>query len=572
MLILTGRRVLGGTPIGGSGVVEAPLYTLPHKENGTSISWNTTTDAPAEDMWDFRTVPAVTGSTHNVTTGAEFSTALTNATYGDEIVIAAGTTITGEFTIPNKSWSSGWITVRVANASSNLPSGTRIVAGDATDMATIRATSGGGKPLTFAASASHWRFIGLIITNESGVTNQSALIDLTPSGGSWSSVATAVNNIAFDRCWIKGQTAAGEQRHGIALGGENIAVVDCRFTGLKENGGESHDIWGGNYLRRLHVHNCYLSADGINLFFGGATPTQMSGSYSGTAPQDIIVSRCEFTKDLARYPSSGTYKNLFETKNSQYGLIWGCVLHGFRSGDEQDMVLNFNTANQDFLAGLADDIRGQHWTVRACSFYDCEGDILRVAKNLTVGYVTDTLHHVEMSYCLVYDPFASSDPSSSFFQMASVDQVPEVTVRNCTVLYLNTGGKYYYVDSDAIGTYTPFGHRFYNNALAYDCEYGFFTADVSASTALNTIFGTNNWRMDHNPSIHGYGLDTGGTPDNTGTNTTLANLAAFLFTDAANDDYSLQSGSPLKNAGSDGRDIGCHWSTLQTNISGVVTG
>ncbi len=566
----------GAANVSGSGVVEAPLKTLPHKENGSQIGWNTTTDAPSENMWDYVTVPTVTGTTHNVTDLTSWNTAVTNATYGDEIVIPAGTVITTETTIPNKTWSSGWITVRVANAASNLPSGTRIVAGDATDMATIRATSGGGKPLTFAASASHWRFIGIIFTNESGATNQSPLIDLTPSGGSWSSVATCVNNIVFDRCWIKGADS-GEQRHGIALGGENIAVVDCRFSGLKENGGESHDLWGGNYLRRLHVHNCYLSADGINVFFGGATPTQMSGSYSGTAPQDIMITRCEFTKDLARYPASGTYKNLFETKNSQYGLIWGCVLHGFRSGDEQDMVMNFNTANQDLVEALVDYIRGAHWTVRSCKFYDCEGDVLRVAKNLTINYgaggqVTEPLHDVAMEYCLVYDPYASSDPSSAFFQMASVDQVPEVVVKNNTVIYLNTGGKYLYYDSDAVGTYTPFGHRVYNNAFAYTCEYGYFTADVSASTALNTIFGTNNWRVDHNYSINSYGLDTGGTPSNSGTNQALANLAAFKFTDAANDDYSLASDSPLKGAGSDGRDVGCHFATLTTNTSGVVTG
>jgi hypothetical protein len=78
--------------------------------------------------------------------------------------------------------------------------------------------------------------------------------------------------------------------------------------------------------------------------------------------------------------------------------------------------------------------------------------------------------------------------------------------------------------------------------------------------------------VDHNLSLSAYTATTGGTPSNSGNNTTAANLAAILFTDTATDDYSLQGGSPAKNAGSDGRDLGCHWSTLQTNTTGVVTG
>src|SRR5688572_11803044 len=53
-----------------------------------------------------------TGTTHVANNAAELTTKLTQANLGDTIVLQAGTTYSGNFTLPNKTSGSGWITIR----------------------------------------------------------------------------------------------------------------------------------------------------------------------------------------------------------------------------------------------------------------------------------------------------------------------------------------------------------------------------------------------------------------------------------------------------------------------------
>src|SRR6185295_5173970 len=63
---------------------------------------------------------APTGSIISVPAGGNFQTALNNAQPGDQIVLAAGATYTGNFTLPVKS-GSAWIIIRSSAADANLP-------------------------------------------------------------------------------------------------------------------------------------------------------------------------------------------------------------------------------------------------------------------------------------------------------------------------------------------------------------------------------------------------------------------------------------------------------------------
>ena len=95
-------------------------------------------------------MPTPTGKTITVSAGGDFQAALNTAALGDVIVLQAGATYSGPFTLPNKS-GSGWIIVR-SSADSSLPApGTRVAPTDATNMAKILAPTDSSPAVQTAA-------------------------------------------------------------------------------------------------------------------------------------------------------------------------------------------------------------------------------------------------------------------------------------------------------------------------------------------------------------------------------------------------------------------------------------
>src|SRR5262245_59736762 len=75
---------------------------------------------------DTQLVPS-TGRTLTVKAGEDFQEALELAQFGDVIVLEAGATFIGPFTLPDKGAGSGWITIRTSASDRDFPSpGTRV--------------------------------------------------------------------------------------------------------------------------------------------------------------------------------------------------------------------------------------------------------------------------------------------------------------------------------------------------------------------------------------------------------------------------------------------------------------
>ncbi len=68
----------------------------------------------------------VTGKMIEVSAGGDFQAALNQARPGDEIVLQAGATFTGNFLLPAKGASDKWITVRTSNLAGLPKEGTRV--------------------------------------------------------------------------------------------------------------------------------------------------------------------------------------------------------------------------------------------------------------------------------------------------------------------------------------------------------------------------------------------------------------------------------------------------------------
>ena len=72
------------------------------------------------------TYAAPTGATINVSSGGDLQAALNSAQLGGTIVLEAGATFTGPFTLPNKTTGSGWIYVVSSNLASLPAPGHRV--------------------------------------------------------------------------------------------------------------------------------------------------------------------------------------------------------------------------------------------------------------------------------------------------------------------------------------------------------------------------------------------------------------------------------------------------------------
>src|SRR4051794_28292292 len=72
-------------------------------------------------------------------TSAALTTAINNAALGDTIILQAGTTYTGAFTLKNKTGGSGYITIQSSNLASLPGPGVRVSPSDAVNMPRIQA-------------------------------------------------------------------------------------------------------------------------------------------------------------------------------------------------------------------------------------------------------------------------------------------------------------------------------------------------------------------------------------------------------------------------------------------------
>jgi hypothetical protein len=246
-------------------------------------------------------------------------------------VLQAGSTYSGNFTIPNIGSCSGWVIVESSEASS-LPSGTRVGPSSVSRMATLSSNTL-SPVLQFRAAGIHnFRFIGLEISCATSVCDaphdlMSGLVEIDGGATLPTTVAATPANIIIDRCYIHG-TPTQNIRRGIAVNGTNIAVVDSYISEIHEAGaasaGDSQAIEDWNGAGPLLIQNNYLEAASENIMFGGA-----GTAVPGLVPSDITIVGNYFYKDPSWRGEAAPYnwviKDLLEFKNAQRVLVHGNV-------------------------------------------------------------------------------------------------------------------------------------------------------------------------------------------------------------------------------------------------------
>ena len=252
--------------------------------------------------------------------------AIDAAAYGDVILLRAGETYVGHFTLRAKS-GSGWIDIRGDAPDAMLPpAGTRLVpssrGGSVGPTLLPRIVGRGGAdrrvPLLRTAPGAHGYRIRFVEFDGTAHGGYETLIQLGDD-----TTAAPPYDITLDRVYIHGHRDKGQKR-GVTMNGVRLSVLNSYISDIKSAYADSQAILGYNGAGPLTIANNYLEATGENIMFGGADP-----AVTGLVPSDITIRRNHLFKPLAwRQPILATPSGVRATAGAGGALLSGT--HYFR--------------------------------------------------------------------------------------------------------------------------------------------------------------------------------------------------------------------------------------------------
>ena len=489
--------------------------------------------------------PPTGGTTWTVNAGDNFQTALNNAKLGDTIVLQAGATFTGNFTLPVKTTGSGWIYVVSSNYSSLPSPGNRVAPTDAPNMAKLAFPYGSaGIGIQTASGASNYRFVGIEMTPNTGVF----MYNLFAVGKGETTVASLPSNITIDRCYLHGDPTVGSIR-GVLMNGNYVAVIDSYLSDFKVVGNDTQAVGSYNGIGPFKIANNYLEAAGENIIFGGADP-----SIPNDVMSDITITGNLISKPLAwmSVTPAWSVKNLLELKNAQRVLIQGNLFQNNWVGAQDGYSVLFTPRNQNNTAPWS--------VVQDVTFtYNTLNNLAQGFNIMGQDYINPSQlgHRILVQNNVITLTGIGGITSAHIFQI--IDSITDLTIDHNTGFITGVG-------SLAVAQNSPLSNEFAftNNLVSYG-TYGFTGTGTAEGTAtLNAWF--TNWTFTSNAII--------GDPNKTSVypsgNYFPATIAAVGFVNYAGGNYALASTSPYKNAGTDGLDLGANITTLGQVSTGVA--
>jgi uncharacterized protein (TIGR03437 family) len=484
-------------------------------------------------------------ATLTVSAGGDLQRALNEAAPGDTIILEAGASYTGPFTLPNKGASTEWITIRTSTADASLPSSsTRVSPKDAPLLAKLLSPGLTQSALQTAAGAHHYRLIGLEIRTVDGAALVYDLVKLGDGSSSQNTLEKVPHHLVLDRCLI---TAFATQtlKRGVALHSSETWIINCYIAGFKSAEQDSQAVGGYNGPGPFHIINNYLEAAGENLMFGGATP-----SISGLVPSDIEIKGNYLYKPLAWRAGEAGYggvrwsvKNLFELKSARRVVFegnvlencWGDVFEGYgaisltvRGDSGPQATLEDVTIRNNVMKHTPDGIN-----ILGKDTYDPSGQGrgLKIENNL----------------------FLDIDGGrwKGDGEFIKISGMPDVSINHNTVMHTGNIISVYGAEST--------GLVFTNNILKHN-SYGIIGQNQAPGLGtINTFFPgaviRRNVMVKADP--HDYPSD----------NFFATSLDQVMFNSPSADDYSLASVSPYKGQSTDSKDVGFDPTALTTASS-----
>ncbi len=540
-----------------------------------------------------------------VNAGADLQAALNNAHCGDTLELQAGATFTGNFNFPAKSCDdSHWIIVRTNAPDSVLPTegqrATPCYAGVASltgrplyvcnnpqnVMARlVRGGDSGDGPVVLQSGANHYRLVGLELTRATGAKGAPTLVSLADG---------AADHIIVDRSWLHG-TVQDETVNGFSMKGMNYAALvdsylsDFHCTSISGKCGDSHATGGGNGDHQdgpFKITGNFLEAAGEAVMFGGGEAT--------LTPTDIEIRGNHFFKPWQWMKGSPGYvggvsgdafvvKNHLELKNAVRVLIEANLMENVWGGFSQtghailltpknqhardgsnvcpicqvtDVTIRYThiahagggMALGTIISGDGKDgapaYQGTRWSIHDVVMDDINhnyvgGGSLFEFQN---GWPVNPLNTVTINHITGFP-----DPGSHLMTMGNVSANPQMY------------GLVFTNNLVGAGRYPVWNTGGGPTSCAYS---GTPTEKINKCFSPNTF--TNNAVI---ATPQAYPPSSWPTGNFFPTSADAAGIAKYNQGDGGN--YQLDSSSPYKNAGTDGKDLGADIVGLNAALAGV---
>jgi carbonic anhydrase/acetyltransferase-like protein (isoleucine patch superfamily) len=479
-----------------------------------------------------------------VEAGGDLQAALDAALPGDVILLQAGATYTGPFTLPKKD-GGAWITIRTGAPDSELPpDGTRITPAYADQLPKLVAAS--GAVITAAPGARHYRFIGVEIAPRPGTF----LFNLVLLGsGNESNIDHLPYGFVFDRCYLHGDPVQGTRR-GIAMNARNVTVMNSYLSDFKEAGADSQAVGGWNGPGPFKIVNNYLEAAGENVMFGGADP-----KIPDLVPSDIEIRRNHFDKPLSWKTDDPTYagtpwtvKNLFELKNARRVLIEGNLFEHNWVHAQAGFAILFTVRNQEGTApwSVVEEVTFSNNIVRHA------GSGINILGR-DDNYPSRQTRGITILNNLFEDVGDTRwGGGGRLFQL--LDGTADIVIDHNTAF--QTG------NAITAGGAPHTGFVFRNNIVPHN-QYGVVGDGTAPGHSTLSVYFPG---AEFVKNVLVGGLPTNYPPDNF----FPLSLLEVGFLDLAGGDYRLGPLSPYRNAGTDGKDIGADMDALTPALQGVA--
>jgi hypothetical protein len=495
-----------------------------------------------------------------VAKGGNLQAALNRARGGDVIMLASGASYIGNYTLPTRPCSAGWVTVRTDIADSLLPPpGTRITPALAPRLARL-ATPNHDPAIRTENPTCRWRFVGLEVTVDfTGRKVPDITYTILALGdGGWkaggdtqTSLDRVPSEILLDRVYVHGTTSSNLQRC-VTINTAASAVVDSWISECHAKGYDSQAVEAWNGPGPFLLENNFLAGAGENVMFGGADP-----GIAQLSPSDITIRRNHFWKDPV-WKGKWTVKNLFELKHAKRVLV-------------EDNVFENNWA--DGQSGMAIVIKSRSdgesapWTQSADVTFR-----YNIVRNSPRGFnvqgkdgeVATPVARVKAEHNLFYNIGEYNGTSSGWLNL--ITHTPsDVMVRNNTMVHNIKGAGVALVMDYGNGQSRRISLE--DNIFTSPVGYAVFYSNTPVGVAAMRAMAGNSWSFARNVVADVEREFVGMHPPG---NFYPPSAAAVGFFDPANGDYRLSSRSTFKKLGRGGNDPGANIQEVMRRTKGVV--
>lgn len=410
----------------------------------------------------------VNAETIVVPAGGNLQSAVNASIAGDTIIITAGATYS-QVVWPNKAGTAE-ITVRSSRAG-ELPTGVRVTPAQAHLMARI-VTPNVDPALATAIGAHDFRFIGVEFTTT--VNNTYSIVRL--DGMTQTSLSQVPRNISLDRCWVHGQPTLNTQA-GVAMNAAGVTIVNSHISDIHWLGVQSYGLGSFNGPGPFTITNNYIAAAGLNIIFGGSTP-----SIQGLIPSDITITGNHLHKPL-EWKGVWTVVNLLELKSARRVLIADNLMENNWPHAQVGWAVIFNTF-RDGGWEVIDDVRFIRNTIRNST----NGINLR---GLDSGDTALRMHRIEIADNRL-EGLGFGGQEAKPFQVLGGSE--DVTIDHNTV----TSSTHSMTMDSAVG----FKHvrlKFINNLVPHGSYGVFYNGGPLGADAMN--LGASDWQMEKNAIV-----------------------------------------------------------------------